>query len=790
MTKVLIVEDEAIVAEDLKGTLNELGYDVPAISQTAEEAVKAAGEIRPDIILMDIVLKGNLDGIKTAEQIMTSFDIPVIYLTAHADGKTFERAKATSPFGYIVKPFETPDLQRVLEMALNKHALESRVRESEEKFRSLFNQASDSIFLMSSTDRGLIIEDANEAACTMHGYTREELIGKPISVLDEPETGRHIPERTKTLLAGRPLHFEGRHVRKDGSVFPAEISAQLIHIGGKPYILAIDRDITVRKKAEEKLKQISAYNRSLIEASLDPFVTIAADGKITDVNIATEKVTGYSRKELIGTDFSDYFTEPENARAGYQHVFREGMVHDYALEIRHREGHITPVIYNASVYTNEEGEVIGVFAAARDITERKRAEEDLQNAIKALADEKAKLDAIIAAIGDGISIQDTNFKVLYQNQLHINMLGYKVGEYCYKAYQNRDAVCERCHLAMCFQDGKVHRLKQSRTTDGETFYYEIIASPVRDSFGKIIAGIEAVRDITDSKRLEDALHRSHQALINVLDGIEAIVYVADMKTYELLYLNKYAKSIFGDAVGKICWQALQSGQAGLCGFCTNDKLLDGCGKPVGVYHWEFQNTANGRWYDIRDRAIEWIDGNIVRLEIATDISSLKEAEEALRSMSFVDDLTGLHNRRGFLTLAYQQLKTARRDKKIMMLIFADIDNMKSINDTLGHITGDQALRDASAVLKKTFRESDIIARIGGDEFVVLAMETPDANPASLTKRLQAHLDEYNAPEGKTFNLSLSIGITYYDPENPSTVDELLYKADTLMYINKKEKKKV
>jgi PAS domain S-box-containing protein len=107
-------------------------------------------------------------------------------------------------------------------------------------------------------------------------------------------------------------------------------------------------------------------------------VTIGQDGKIADVNAATERATGYSRGELIGNDFSDYFTEPEKARMGYQQVFREGSVRDYALEIQHREGHLTPVLYNASVYRDEAGQVVGVFAAARDITERKRAEEEIR----------------------------------------------------------------------------------------------------------------------------------------------------------------------------------------------------------------------------------------------------------------------------------------------------------------------------------------------------------------------------------------------------------------------------
>jgi PAS domain S-box-containing protein len=141
---------------------------------------------------------------------------------------------------------------------------------------------------------------------------------------------------------------------------------------------SLRRENTERKQAEESLRLANTYNRSLIEASLDPLVTIARDGKITDANAATETATGRSRAELIGTDFSVYFTEPENARAGHQQVFREGFVRDYPLELRHRDGHITSVLYNASVYRDESGNITGVFAAARDIAERKRAEEEIR----------------------------------------------------------------------------------------------------------------------------------------------------------------------------------------------------------------------------------------------------------------------------------------------------------------------------------------------------------------------------------------------------------------------------
>ena len=151
---------------------------------------------------------------------------------------------------------------------------------------------------------------------------------------------------------------------------------------GELLVLAME-DVTERKRAAEQQRTASAYARSLIEASPDPLVTISPEGKITDANQATELVTGIPRQRLIGTDFSDYFTEPKQARDGYQQVFSQGFVRDYPLAIRHVSGRVTDVLYNGSLYRNEEGTVLGVFAAARDVTERKRVEEEVAKAKEA-----------------------------------------------------------------------------------------------------------------------------------------------------------------------------------------------------------------------------------------------------------------------------------------------------------------------------------------------------------------------------------------------------------------------
>ena len=147
-----------------------------------------------------------------------------------------------------------------------------------------------------------------------------------------------------------------------------------------------------RNKVREDLRLSNRYNRSLIEASVDPLLTIDPNGKITDVNNSTEIITGFNRDELIGTDFSNYFTEPPKARSGYQKVFKKGIIQNYELEIKHRDGHITPVRYNASVYKNESNNVIGVFASARDISELKVAENNLKLKIEELTRSNAELE--------------------------------------------------------------------------------------------------------------------------------------------------------------------------------------------------------------------------------------------------------------------------------------------------------------------------------------------------------------------------------------------------------------
>ena len=171
-----------------------------------------------------------------------------------------------------------------------------------------------------------------------------------------------------------------------------------------------------------------------------------------------------------------------------------------------------------------------------------------------------------------------------------------------------------------------------------------------------------------------------------------------------------------------------------------------------------------------------------------DITERKRAEAALQSLSLVDELTGLYNRRGFLAVSEQSLAEIRLNEKTPAIVYADLDGLKEINDSLGHHEGDRALAKAAEILKDSFRSSDIVARIGGDEFVVLAAIGSDESPESLSTRLQENFDASNALRNRSYNLSLSVGIAHFDDEQNHSIEELMAQADRAMYENKRQKR--
>lgn len=281
-----------------------------------------------------------------------------------------------------------------------------------------------------------------------------------------------------------------------------------------------------------------------------------------------------------------------------------------------------------------------------------------------------------------------------------------------------------------------------------------------------------------------------RCLETVLNSLDALVYVADMQTYELLFVSQYGLKVWGRPEGKKCYEYLQAGQKHQCAFCTNDKLLDADGKPTGVLVWEFQNTVTQRWYQCRDQAIPWVDGRLVRLEIAVDITDLKrlqlellQARQQAEELARVDVLTKAHNRRAFYEHMERIYGYLQRKPAPMSLVMLDIDRFKRLNDTYGHAFGDEVLIALCENLRAGLREFDQLFRIGGEEFVIVLLDCEAGAALDLVERLRRNIEAMRLQAGDTtVSLTCSFGIATYHPG--IHVDALLANADAALYAAK------
>ncbi len=254
--------------------------------------------------------------------------------------------------------------------------------------------------------------------------------------------------------------------------------------------------------------------------------------------------------------------------------------------------------------------------------------------------------------------------------------------------------------------------------------------------------------------------------------------------FTLLEVNDSFLSLFRvkreEVLGKNITRVLPAGEESI------KALLDLHGKIA----WTGEEAQVDLWFEPLDK---WISVSACSpketffVAVFENVTRRKRTERELYSQALSDELTGLHNRRGFIALAGHQLKLVERSGTGLQLVYADLDDMKNINDAHGHAVGDRALTDFAAVMKKTFRESDILARIGGDEFVALAAESPGTEDGTLSARLQENLSAHNAQNDRPYLLSASVGVIRYDPEKPRGIEELLEEADRSMYTDKRKR---
>lgn len=300
MTRILVVEDEGIVRKDVAERLRYLGYEVIASVGSAADALKKAEEARPDLVLLDIMLSGQEDGIPCAEEIRRRFDIPVVYLTAYADPKTLERAKVTGPYGYILKPFEERDLQSGIEMALYKYGMERRLRESEEKYRTLVEAAHEPIF---TVDASGMFTYMNATMAGLLKIPAAEFTPQPVRSLLAESTARTLLDNVGAVLQGG----EGRRVEYEVEIGGDRrwlcFSIQPLRQNSGQTALIIASDITSRKAAEvelaESYRKLKETQEQLVHSSKMTAMGQLAAGISHELNQPLTGIKGFAQSALL-----------------------------------------------------------------------------------------------------------------------------------------------------------------------------------------------------------------------------------------------------------------------------------------------------------------------------------------------------------------------------------------------------------------------------------------------------------------------------------------------------------
>ena len=391
--KILIVEDEAIIAADIKEKLEKQAYTVCGHATSSEQAILMTQAERPDLVLMDIILEGEMDGINAAQVIRSKYNTPVVFLTAHADKERLERAKLVFPFGYLVKPFHEIDLKVTIEMALCAYRLDAKrkraedaLRDSEAKYRNLFDNSPVGIGIMDMEGH---IVDYNEAILEPGGYRPEDIgrIGNLFQLFYDPEERKSV--LVKAQRQGFIDEIEVRLLRKDGTSYDANMSLRPLRIKGKPYWHAIIQDVTEKKRITEILqKSEERYALAVQAGQVGVWDWDLATGRIY-VDPMLKAILGFDDYEIANhLDEWGQRVHPEDGdivmKAANDHI--QGLTPCYKVEHRmlHKDGSIRWFLAHGNVIRNEKGQPVRMIGTDQDITDRKLVENERERLIEEL----------------------------------------------------------------------------------------------------------------------------------------------------------------------------------------------------------------------------------------------------------------------------------------------------------------------------------------------------------------------------------------------------------------------
>jgi diguanylate cyclase (GGDEF)-like protein/PAS domain S-box-containing protein len=385
-------------------------------------------------------------------------------------------------------------------------------------------------------------------------------------------------------------------------------------------------------------------------------------------------------------------------------------------------------------------------------------------------------------------------RLLYANPEMARLFGYPVNEllalpsiYGLVAEADRGTVQEMLRRRLEGEVTTVRYSMRGRRRDGSTIDLEVLSRRIDYAGRPAVSG--TMVDVTERCRRERALEERESRLRALLDNALDAVFTCDLEG-RFTSMNRSGDELFEfasrEAIGRSLLEALAPEWHAQARAFLNDARTAprALAKEVPIV------TPRGAHrmvaLSLQVVAREGADAEI--LGIARDVTARKRHEAALRTMTLIDELTGLYNRRGFMLLAERHLKLAIRKKKNVSLLFCDVDGLKKINDTFGHREGDRALIDAGDVLRRTFRSVDIIARLGGDEFTVFPLEAADDSGVVLTQRLEENLRLHHEETGRPYQLSMSVGIARFEAGGEWTIEKLLEEADRRLYTHKRQRR--